>query len=81
MKMSELVENKKYTEVSFMVFRTGSCLIIGNCSEEILTFIYEFIKKILYDEYNNVGIMNEVVPKKIKMPKIRKKIIHFTNET
>ena len=66
MKMSELIENKKYTEVSFMVFRTGSCLIIGNCSEEILTFIYNFIKKILYDEYSNVGIMNEVVPKKMK---------------
>lgn len=81
MKMSELIENKKYTEVSFMVFRTGSCLIIGNCSEEILTFIYNFIKNILHDEYNNVGIMNEVVPKKIKMPKIRKKIIHFTNDS
>ena len=64
-----------------MVFRTGSCLIIGNCSEEILTFIYNFIKKILYDEYSNVGIMNEVVPKKMKIPKIRRKIIHFTNET
>jgi hypothetical protein len=44
MKMSELIENKKYTEVSFMIFRTGSCLIVGNCSEAILVFIYKFIR-------------------------------------
>ena len=28
MKMSELIDNKKYTEVSFIIFRTGSCLIV-----------------------------------------------------
>ena len=31
MKMSEIGDNKTYTEVSFMIFRTGSCLIVGNC--------------------------------------------------
>ena len=35
LKLSELNDNKKYTEVSFMIFRTGSCLIVGNCSENI----------------------------------------------
>ena len=32
MKVSELDVNTKYTEVSFMIFRSGSCLIVGNCS-------------------------------------------------
>ena len=44
MKMSELSDNKKYTEISVMTFRTGSVLIVGNCSERILMFIFEFIK-------------------------------------
>lgn len=75
MKMSELGENKKYTEVSFMVFRTGSCLIVGNCSEIILNFIYNFIKKILTDEYSEIYIQNEETPVKNKKPKIRKRLV------
>ncbi len=75
MKMSELGENKKYTEVSFMIFRTGSCLIVGNCSENILNFIYNFIKKILADEYSEINIANEDVVIKNKKPKLRKKLI------
>ena len=43
MKMNELIESKKYTEVSFMIFRTGSCLIIGNCNETVLFYIYDFL--------------------------------------
>lgn len=75
MKMSELGENKKYTEVSFMIFRTGSCLIVGNCSENILNFIYNFIKKILSEEYSEINITNEDAVIKNKKPKLRKKII------
>ena len=47
MKMSELGDATKYTEISFMIFRTGSCLIVGNCTERILRFVYDFIKKIM----------------------------------
>jgi TATA-box binding protein (TBP) (component of TFIID and TFIIIB) len=80
MKMSELIENKKYTEVSFMIFRTGSCLIVGNCSEKILRFIYNFIKNILESEYNNIHVENEVQVIKSKNVKLRKKTIFMTNE-
>ena len=80
MKMSELIENKKYTEVSFMVFRTGSCLIVGNCSEKILRFIYSFIKNILEVEYNNIYVENEIQIIKNKNVKLRKKTIFMTNE-
>ena len=79
MKMSELGDNKKYTEVSFMIFRTGSCLIVGNCNENILKYIFEFIKNILYNEYHNISILNEDKNVKIKKTKLRKKIITMTH--
>jgi hypothetical protein len=75
MKMSELGENKKYTEVSFMIFRTGSCLIVGNCSEKILLFIFSFIKQILSEEYSLISVKNEEVVVKNKKIKLRKKTI------
>uniref|UniRef100_A0A6C0B8L8 Uncharacterized protein n=1 Tax=viral metagenome TaxID=1070528 RepID=A0A6C0B8L8_9ZZZZ len=76
LKMSELGDNKKYTEVSFMIFRTGSCLIVGNCSERILKFIFEFIKEILKNEYSNIFVDNDKQLVKVKKPKLRKKIIY-----
>jgi TATA-box binding protein (TBP) (component of TFIID and TFIIIB) len=39
-------------KVSFMVFRTGSVLIVGKCDENILLIIYEFLKRILHNEFN-----------------------------
>ena len=80
MKMNELGDNKKYTEVSFMIFRTGSCLIVGNCSEKILKFIFEFIKKILTNEYHNINIANNDTETKIKKTKLRKKQVIMTQE-
>ena len=78
MKMSELIASKKYTEISFMIFRTGSCLIVGNCNEKPLDFVYEFIKKILQSEYHNIVVhCNEEVVKN-KKPKIRKKKVTMT---
>lgn len=76
MKMNELISNKKYTEISFMIFRTGSCLIVGNCEEDVLTFVYDFIKKLLYDEYKNICVLNEISNNKVKKMKIRKRIIY-----
>jgi hypothetical protein len=75
MKLSELNDNKKYTEISFMIFRTGSCLIVGNCSERILKYVFEFIKKILTDEYQIINVKNEEPIIKNKKIKLRKKTI------
>jgi hypothetical protein len=75
MKMSELGDNIKYTEVSFMIFRTGSCLIVGNCSERILRFIFEFIKRVLTVEYHNIVVENTDPVSKEKKTKLRKKTI------
>jgi len=79
MKMSELGDNKKYTEVSFMIFRTGSVLIVGNCTERILKYVFEFIKKILATEYQNIHVLTEEPLNKNKKVKLRKKTIIITN--
>ena len=79
MKMSEIGENKKYTEVSFMIFRTGSCLIVGNCSELVIQTVYKFIKSILREEYSAIYVPVNDQPTKIKKTKIRKRTIVFTS--
>ena len=78
MKLSELSDSDKYTEVSFMVFRTGSCLIVGNCSEKVLMFVYDFIKQMLYNEYMRIRVINADVNTKVKTKKIRKKQVQMT---
>jgi len=40
-----------YYEVSFMIFRTGSILIVGKCNEDILNVIYRYICLILEKEF------------------------------
>lgn len=80
MKMSELIESKKYTEISFMIFRTGSCLVVGNCSEKILLFVFDFIKRFLSQEYDNIHVVNEEPVNKIKKMKLRKKNIVVSND-
>jgi hypothetical protein len=75
-------ENKdKYTNitpVSFMIFRTGSVLIVGMCDERVLQSIYEFLKTLLKSEFTH--ICQKLIPKnsenaKDKKKKIRKKMI------
>ena len=80
LKLSELIESKKYTEVSFMIFRTGSGLIVGNCTERILRFVFDFIKRILIEEYKNIAILSENPVIKNKKPKLRRRIISYTND-
>jgi len=80
MKMSELIDSKKYTEISFMIFRTGSCLIVGNCSEKILMFVFDFIKKFLSEEYDHIRVVSDDPVSKIKKVKLRKKTILVSND-
>ena len=41
-------------DVSFMIFRTGSVLIVGKCDENVLITIYEFLKNILTTEFKSI---------------------------
>lgn len=51
-----------YYEVSFMIFRTGSILIVGKCNEDILRAIYRFICCILESEYSTIQMGDIPVP-------------------
>ena len=66
------------TEVSFMIFRTGSVLIVGKCDENVLRNIYEFLKKIIAQEFQkiNVKIIDSSDEPKQKARKIRKRVIN-----
>jgi len=70
--------NTAWQEISFMIFRTGSVLIVGNCNSNVLYIIYEFLKKLLTKEYKNIYIKNNTTKKKKSVKKIRKKTILFT---
>jgi hypothetical protein len=80
LKLSQLIDTKKYTEISFMIFRTGSCLIVGNCSEKCLLFVFEFIKQFLINEYENICVVNDGPVAKIKKVKLRKRTIKMTQQ-
>ena len=43
-------------DISFMIFRTGSVLIVGKSDEKLLYYIYEYLKKILYDNYDKIFV-------------------------
>jgi hypothetical protein len=71
---------KNISEVSFMIFRTGSVLIVGKCDEAVLVEIYEFLKIILNNEYKqicqkNIKLNGETdIPFQMKNKEINKKI-------
>jgi hypothetical protein len=74
-------DKKKYKNivaVSFMIFRTGSILIVGMCDENVLFTIYEFLKKMLVREFSKINqkiITAENTPLKEKKTKVRRKSI------
>ena len=47
--------DKTIIKVSFMIFRTGSALIVGKCTEEVLHIIYRFLCNLLRDEYKSIS--------------------------
>ncbi len=75
-KTNDFKEN--WSQISFMIFRTGSVLIVGNCDKNILNIIYNYLKKILFEEYTEVCIENNNTKKKKSVKKIRKKTVLFT---
>ena len=45
-------------KVSFMIFRTGSVLIVGKCSEQILHIVYTFLCQVFAEEFNEIKCVN-----------------------
>lgn len=73
--------SKSYIKVSFMIFRTGSVLIVGKCNDGLLNEVYLFIKNMLQSEYSNIcgasPCKNEINLLIAKKRKIRKKILYI----
>uniref|UniRef100_A0A6C0ISC7 Uncharacterized protein n=1 Tax=viral metagenome TaxID=1070528 RepID=A0A6C0ISC7_9ZZZZ len=70
---------KNVLEVSFMIFRTGSVLIVGKCDVDILVKVYDFLTNIFRTEFKSICQRLIVASDKVnkqKNKKIRKKIIH-----
>ena len=67
-------------KISFMIFRTGSVLIVGKCDEDILYNIYKFIKNIMEEEYNNIVTNNiNIIKQDKKKKQVRKKIFYIND--
>ena len=72
---STKIEDKKNNyKISFMVFRTGSVLIVGKCNETILYELYDFLCDILKKEYLYIKNSQKDIKKKevVKNLKLRK---------
>ena len=68
----KMLDDKEQIEVSFMVFRTGSILIVGMCDEKVLYDIYEFLKDLLIVEFYEIN--QKVIKEEIKVSKDKKKL-------
>ena len=65
-------------KVSFMIFRTGSVLIVGKCNMIVLNKIYMFIRNILESQYKEIFDMKKEVKDKVIIKKKIKRKIKFT---
>jgi hypothetical protein len=83
---NQIINKDKYknvSEVSFMIFGTGSVLIVGKCDDKILIEIYEFLKSILKNEYRQIVEVGAEVSclNKDKNKKFRRRQILLINNT
>jgi hypothetical protein len=85
--MQITTENKeKYTNitgVSFMIFRTGSVLIVGMCDERVICCIYEYLKTLLKNEFKYICdrlIEPDELDNKNKKKKIRRKTVYIVKD-
>jgi hypothetical protein len=73
-------EVDKAYEISFMIFRTGSVLIVGRCDENVLHCIYAFLKKLLEVEYPEIGNQLNIIQPKKQNVKLRRKVINVVED-
>ena len=81
------IDKSNYTKISFMIFRTGSILIVGKCDEDMINFVYKFIKNIIITEYSdicdktNINVNHNDSKKKsnILNKKQKKQVCYFTS--
>lgn len=68
-------------EISFMIFRTGSALIVGHCSENVIFCIYEFLKDIFKKHCSELHDGNiDTTTKDKKIRKLKRNILFTEHE-
>jgi len=78
--ISSFISTADIHTISFMIFRTGSILIVGKCDDENLYNVYRFLKKLLQDEYINIKENSSNYEKKVPpVKKVKKKTILLSN--
>lgn len=65
---------KTNVEISFMIFRTGSVLIVGKCDDDELNEIYSFLKEVFAQEYYKINEKESELEKEEKQKQKRSKI-------
>jgi len=78
--MKALAKSPKYTIVTFTLFRTGTCLISGSCSEKMIWFVFHFVCKLLREEYLVIRSCYEDPVVKNKNHKLRKRIVKISKD-
>ena len=73
-----LSNGKENIKISYMIFRTGSILIVGKSNEDGLKEVYEYLKNILEKEYKYIKSPQIITTKNIKNIKIKKRYIYIT---
>jgi len=78
--MSKWVIPNTNNRISFMIFRTGSVLIVGKCCEEDIFNLYSILKTIFNDEYNEINVNDNIIskPRNEVKTKYRRKYIDVT---
>ena len=72
---NDVTQNK----ISFMIFRTGSILVVGKCEDNVIYYIHNFIKIILENEFSLISKCVNNIKKDITIKKNKKKTIIFVN--
>lgn len=67
----EQISAIKHIVVPFMIFRTGSVLIVGKFDDDVLHCVYRFASSILKDEFHSVQVgipdsKDDMIPRKVK---------------
>jgi len=79
-----ITNENETTTISYMIFRTGSILIVGKCDEEQLHKVYNYLKDILYNEFHeiNQGVIDyesvKLNKNEVNKKKKQKKIIYVS---
>ncbi|MAR51092.1 MAG: hypothetical protein CML42_08200 [Rhodobacteraceae bacterium] len=80
-KKKKIKKINKCTQISFMIFRTGSVLIVGHCTEVTLNITYKFIMSLLEKEFKDIHLnVNYKKKEKKKKKKIKKTIFVCENK-